>query len=191
MAAGSEEVATIAPATTARSRIAIGSRHVRPGRTSSAARFSSGAGRAKRAARSGNDASRRATTPARPWDRIGSDEQRRRDAMRRDARNSGGGVSSAHGGACSERSADGRRATQRWRVFIGRMRDFDDIATTRWRDLGVGCRVRKSRRERRLRFAFLELYCCSSLCDDSYLVKLLLIEWVQWQVSHGYCLSAI
>ncbi|KAK9112628.1 hypothetical protein Scep_020147 [Stephania cephalantha] len=36
----------------------------------------------------------------------------------------------------------------------GRMRDFDEIATTRWRDLGVGCRVRKSRRERDvLRFA--------------------------------------
>ncbi|KAK9119142.1 hypothetical protein Scep_017235 [Stephania cephalantha] len=34
------------------------------------------------------------------------------------------------------------------------MRDFNEIATTRWMDLGVGCRVRKSRREREvLRFA--------------------------------------
>ncbi|KAK9157361.1 hypothetical protein Scep_003935 [Stephania cephalantha] len=28
-----------------------------------------------------------------------------------------------------------------------RMRDFDEITMTRWRDLGVVCRVRKSRRE--------------------------------------------
>ncbi|KAK9114931.1 hypothetical protein Syun_021728 [Stephania yunnanensis] len=36
----------------------------------------------------------------------------------------------------------------------GRMRGFYEIATTRWRDLGVGCRVLKSRRERDvLRFA--------------------------------------
>ncbi|KAK9106988.1 hypothetical protein Syun_022999 [Stephania yunnanensis] len=33
-------------------------------------------------------------------------------------------------------------------LSTGRLRDFDEIATTRTRDLGVGCRVRKSRRER-------------------------------------------
>ncbi|KAK9088599.1 hypothetical protein Scep_027681 [Stephania cephalantha] len=52
-------------------------------------------------------------------------------------------------------SSGRRRRRQRGgAVSTGRTRDFDEITTTRWRDLGVGCRVRKSRRERDvLRFA--------------------------------------
>ncbi|KAK9132816.1 hypothetical protein Scep_012344 [Stephania cephalantha] len=58
-------------------------------------------------------------------------------------------------------------------LSTGWMRDFDEITTTRWRDLGVGFRVRKSRCERRF--------------EMIAIVELLSIEWVHWQVRHGYC----
>ncbi|KAK9105219.1 hypothetical protein Scep_022063 [Stephania cephalantha] len=68
----------------------------------------------------------------------------------------GGGGDRRAAAAANEREKRGLRRDERrgGALSTGRMRDFDEIATTRWRDLGVGCRVRKSRRERDvLRFA--------------------------------------
>ncbi|KAK9094629.1 hypothetical protein Scep_026098 [Stephania cephalantha] len=80
--------------------------------------------------------------------REGSDERVRSAAK---ARECGAGERPA---AASARQRQRRGERRGGALSTGRMRDFDEIATTRWRDLGVGCRVRKSRRERDvLRFA--------------------------------------
>ncbi|KAK9132820.1 hypothetical protein Scep_012348 [Stephania cephalantha] len=76
-----------------------------------------------------------------------------------DWRGADGQRPSSSGGVAARAARQRQRRLRRgeWRggaLSTGRMRDLDEIATTRWGDLGVGCRVRNSRRERDIfRFA--------------------------------------
>ncbi|KAK9132861.1 hypothetical protein Scep_012389 [Stephania cephalantha] len=75
-----------------------------------------------------------------------ADQPRRRGIQQRDVGE--GRRRPASGGAPAKAARQRQRPLRRDKrrggaLSTGRMCDFVEIATTRWRDLGVGCRVRK------------------------------------------------